>query len=365
MISNKISILWMPPADSDNINAQSLNAREVALRLDPSLFRSTLFYEREPDDRLLNRPDIRLVRLPAMCKTVTILREMYGGHALIAYTDSSPASYLFVHSPGLIKRGARTALHVEAPAAQSAGATGLALFRYKSIARRCDAHFGITEYVARDMRSHGLRPKSILPIGVDTKRFLPPAERRGRIPTVLFAGTVIERKGAHLVVDVAHEVPEAQFLIVGAARGGFDEVLRKRIQERGVANVRMLGPQSQARMVEIMQESDIFLLPSHLEGIPKVTLEAAATGLPCVVFKTYQTPSVIDGLTGFQVANLEEMASRVSLLTRDADLRRTMGSNAVRHVWKFDWNIVAAQWQEAYLQIAEASSVACESRETV
>jgi len=355
----------MPSVDFDNVNAQSLNTREVALRLDPALFRSTLFYEREPDQRLLNRTNIRLVRLPATFKTFTILREMYSRHALIAYTDSSPASYILVHSPGFIRRGARTALHVEAPAAQSADGTRLALLRYKSVAGRCDAHFGITEYVARDMRSQGLRPNGILPIGVDTKRFVPPAERRGRIPTVLFAGTVIERKGAHLVVDVAREVPEAQFVIVGAARDGFDEVLRKRIQERGVTNVRMLGPQSQARMVEIMQESDIFLLPSHLEGIPKVTLEAASTGLPCVVFKTYQTPSVIDGLTGFQVANLEEMVSRVSLLTRDADLRRRMGSEAVRHVQMFDWSIVAAQWQDAYLRIVEASPVERESRETV
>jgi len=352
MISDKIRILWMPPVDSDNTNAQSLNAREIALRLEPGLFSSTLFYEREPDHRLLNRPGIRLVRLPARRQTVTILREMYGGQTFISYMDYSPASYVFVHSPRPMRGGTRTVLHVEAPAGQLANTTGQLRFLYKSIAPRCDVHVGITEFVARDMKTHGLCSECILPVGVDTKRFLPPGERRSGIPTVLFAGTVIERKGVHLVADVARAVPEAQFLVVGEARHGFDEVVRRRIQELGLTNVQMLGPQSQARIVELMRKSDIFLLPSHLEGIPKVTLEAAATGLPCVVFKSYETPSVIDGVTGFQVANLEEMTSRVSLLICDVELRVNMGAEAVRHASRFDWDIVAAQWQEAYLRIA-------------
>jgi glycosyltransferase involved in cell wall biosynthesis len=364
MISNQSSILWMPSVDSDNINAQSLNAREIALRLDADLFRSTFFYEREPDQRLVDRQNVRLVKLPATNKTLSILREMHRGHALIAYADSSPASYLFVHSPWFLRRGTRMALHVEAPAAQSAGARRLALSRYKSIARRCDAHFGITEYIARDMENRGLHPVSILPIGVDTRRFVPRGDRRENVPTVLFAGTVVERKGVHLIVDVAREVPEANFLIVGAARDRFDEAVRQRIQDLGVENVRMLGPQSQNRMVEIMQRCDIFLLPSHLEGLPKVTLEAAATGLPCVVFNTYETPSVIDGLTGFQVANLPEMVRRVALLARDADLRRKMGREAIQHALKFDWNVVAAQWQQAYLRIAKPSPVLSSSRVT-
>jgi glycosyltransferase involved in cell wall biosynthesis len=352
MVSGKISILWMPPVDSEDTNAQSLNAREVALRLDPELCSSTLFYEREPDQRLRNRPGIRLLKLPARRRTVAILRELYRGYSLIAYMDCSPAAYFFLHSPKLMRRGALTALHAEAPAEQGASSPRLIRYMYKSIAPRCDVHVAISEFVARDMKSQGLRPECVLPVGVETKRFMPPSMRSHGIPTVLFAGTVIERKGAHLVVDVAREVPEARFLIVGSARGGFDQVVQRRIQEFGLTNIQMLGPQSQARLVEIMQGSHILLLPSHLEGIPKVTLEAAATGLPCVVFKSYETPSVVDGVTGFQVANLEEMVGRVRLLARDAELRRKMGEEAVRHARTFDWDIVAAQWQEAYLRIA-------------
>ena len=354
MTPNLIRVLFMVSVDSDNTNAQSLNAREIALRLDAQRFCSTLFYEIDPDSRLLNSPTIRLVKLPTKRRTLAILKEMFGGHQLITYVDYSPASYLFLHSPRPLHRGAQTVLHVEAPAEQLAGATLLMRFLCKSVAARCDVHIGISDFVARDMQDHGMQSDFILPVGVETKRFTPPLVRPSTVPTVLFAGTVIERKGARLVVDVAREVPEARFLIVGAARAGFDEVVREHIREFSLTNVEMLGPQSQGRMVEIMHRSDIFLLPSRLEGIPKVTLEAAATGLPCIVFNSYETPSVIDGLTGFQVTSFEEMVDRVRLLVGKPERRQEMGAHAIRHAQKFDWDIVAAQWQEAYQNIAES-----------
>jgi len=346
----------MVSVDSENTNAQSLNAREIALRLDARRFASTLFYENQPDSRLLNSPGIRLVKLPKKRRTWAILKEMFGGHQLITYMDYSPASLVFVHSPRVLRRGARTVLHVEAPAGQLDNATNLVRLLHQSVAPRCDVHIGITDFVVRDMRKQGLQSDWILPVGVETKRFIPPRTRHSTTPTVLFAGTVIERKGVHLIPDLAREVPEAQFLIVGSPRNGFDKVVRKRSSELNVTNVEMLGLQSQARMVEIMQRSDIFLLPSRLEGIPKVTLEASATGLPCIVFNSYETPSVVDGLTGFQVATFDEMVDRVKLLVREPARRQEMGAHANWHAQKFDWDIVAAQWQEVYLKIAESQA---------
>jgi len=101
-----------------------------------------------------------------------------------------------------------------------------------------------------------------------------------------------------------------------------------------------------------MRNSDIFLLPSRLEGIPKVTLEAAATGLPSIVFRDYEGPSVIDGETGFQVSTLDEMMQALGKLIGDGALRERMGAAARKHMEKFDWDVVGRQWQNAYLDIA-------------
>ncbi len=340
--------------DEDNTNAQSLNVREIALRLDPQKFQSTLLYEREPDARLKNRSGINLLQLPARNKSLRILREMLANYDIVAYMDYSPASYVLLHLPRMVRR-ATGVLHVEAPSSQLTNPTRQLLFLYRGVQSRCDVHTAITEFIARELQqSAGKKASYILPVGVDTRLFSPPAERANPVPVVLFAGTLIERKGPQHVIDAAARFPGANFRLVGAGRGGFEQLLREKIAQAGLTNVTLDGPKTQLQLLEIMRVSDIFLLPSRMEGIPKVSLEAAATGLPCVVFRDYETPSVIDGVTGFQVATIEAMMQVLAKLIADRGLRQRMGAAGREHMASFDWDLVARQWQDAYLAIAGA-----------
>ena len=349
---DKIRVLFLPAVDETSVNAQSLNVREIALRLDTERFRCTLFHELEPDPRLLDRPAIRLQPLPERGKTLRILREMLAGYDLIAYMDYSPASYLFLHLPRALRKRTKAVFHAEAPTSQLVNPSRTLRFLYQGVVSRCDLYTGITEFVAQDLHSTiGIDVSHILPVGVDTSLFTPPSVRKNSSPVVLFAGTVIERKGPQFLLDAAALFANAIFRIVGAGRGRFDEILRKKIAS-GLKNVTLDGPKTQLQLIEIMRQCDIFLLPSRLEGIPKVTLEAAATGLPCVVFRDYQTPSVIDGVTGFQVGTTEEMMQALGTLIGDRVLRDRMGAAARKHIQEFDWDLVCKQWQSAYLDMA-------------
>ena len=352
---DKVRMLFLPLVDADNVNAQSLNVREIALRLDPERFHTTVWCEREADCRLLERPAIRIEKLPKRRRTPRILREMISGYDIIGYMDYSPASYIFLRLPRLLRGGAKAVLHAEAPAAQLVNPSRTLRFLYDGVFPRCDFYTGITDFVARDVHnSIGKKASHVLPVGVDTRFFTPPTARTNAIPVVLFAGTVIERKGPQIVLDAAVRFPHVMFRIVGAARDGFDEVLRQRIAQFDLQNVTLDGPKTQSQLREIMQNSDIFLLPSRLEGIPKVSLEAAATGLPCVIFRDYETPSILDGVTGFQVGTIEEMMQALGKLIRDPSLRNQMGRYARQHVEKFSWDVVSQQWQNAYLEIASS-----------
>lgn len=349
----KVRILFSPDVESGNTNAQSLTTREIALRLDPGRFQLSLWYEHDPDARLQNRANIRLLKLPAHGKTIRILREMLSGYDMIAYMDYSPATYLFLHLPPSLRSRTKMVYHVEAPAAQMENPARTLRFLYNGTVRRCDAYTGVTEFVARDIGNLvGKKVNYIFPLGVDTKMFTPPERRQNASPVVLFVGTLIARKGPQYLIDAAVRFPGAIFRLVGSGRGGFDEVLRQRISELRLQNIRLEGPKSQTEILKIMRESDIFVLPSRLEGLPKVTLEAAATGLPCIVFRDYETPSVIDGVTGFQVTTVDEMMAALEKLIGDSNLRQTMGAAAREHVKGFDWDLVSAIWQRTYLEIA-------------
>jgi glycosyltransferase involved in cell wall biosynthesis len=350
---DKVRILFLPDIDSANTNAQSLTCREIALRLAPERFQITLWYERSPDTRLQDRENIRLLQLPYHGKTMRILREMLSGYDLIAYMDYSPAAYLFLHLPRAMRPAAKTVFHAEAPVAQLENPPRMLRFLYNGTFPRCDIYTGVTEFVARDIAGQiGRKVPCILPLGVQTNMFTPPEKRANASPVVLFAGTLIARKGPQLVVDAALRFPGAVFRLVGSGRGGFEEVLRARIAELRLQNVCLEGPKTQPQLLQIMRESDIFLLPSRLEGLPKVTLEAAAAGLPCIVFRDYETPSVIDGATGFQVDTVEEMMESLGKLLADPSLRERMGAAAREHVEQFDWDPVSRLWESAYLEMA-------------
>jgi glycosyltransferase involved in cell wall biosynthesis len=349
----KIRILFLPPVDADNTNAQSLNTREIALRLDPDRFESTLWYEYSPDARLQDRPGIHLLRLPRRAKTLRILKEQLSGYDLVAYMDYSPASYGMVHLPRWLRKRTKAIFHGEAPQAQLVNPSAMLKRLYEGVLRRCDVYTGITPYVARDLGAASSRPVPyVLPVGVDCRFFTPPAKRQNPITTVLFVGTIIERKGPELVIQAAARFPAASFRIVGASRDAYDLVLKNKIEELGLNNVSLEDARLQGDVLKAMRESDIFILPSRLEGLPKVTLEAAATALPCIVFRDYETPSVIQGVTGFQVGTTDELWLRLGQLIQDSTLRETMGMAARKHAENFDWDRVSKQWEDAYYRIA-------------
>ena len=344
MQSRVVKILFNVVADADNYNAQSLNAREIAVRLDPTRFRSTFFCERSPDPRLV-RPGITLVKLPNRRKTLRILREMLGPYDFIVYIDLSPASYVYLHFPRSLRRSTRSVLCIEGTSGNLEGVSSMVRKYADYGLRQADVRTAVSPYVAGEIQGLcGIKTDFVIPVGVDTKVFFPPAERHHASPTVLFVGHLIKRKGADLVLEAAQRFPQAFFRLIGNVRDDFGRKLLSQDERVKLPNVRIEKAMPQAQLAEAMRESDIFLLPSRIEGMPKVTLEAAAAGLPSIVFNDYETPSVVDGDTGFQVGTREEMLQRLQLLIDDASLRQKMGAAAARHARQFDWDRIAAQW---------------------
>ena len=359
--SNVCSVLFNVLADDDNYNAQSLNAREIALRLDPSRFCSTLFFERTPDPRL-SRPGIRLVKLPARRRTASILREMLRGHDFIFYIDLSPASYVYLHLARFLRRKTRTILCIEGSRGNLADLSP-ALRRYAEyIGRHAELRVAISEFLAWDLHdSSGLNSDYIIPVGVDTRLFKPPVSHDPATLTVLFVGHLIERKGPQLVLEAARHFPHTRFRIIGHARDDFGRALKVRQRDCSLSNVTIEEPVPQAQLAKIMQECDVLLLPSRVEGVPKVTLEAAASGLPCVVFDDYQTPSVVNGATGFQVKTFDEMLDRLDALITDSLLRQRMSVAAVEHAKAFDWDLVSRRWSDLFLGMDGKPAKVCDS----
>lgn len=105
--------------------------------------------------------------------------------------------------------------------------------------------------------------------------------------TFLFVGNVIKQKGIEELLLAFEQVQlqakrKVKLVIIGSRR---DTGFIDRIQPFVGDGVKFVDPQQQIELVKWFQASDVFVLPSHLEGFGLVALEAIATGTPVIASK--------------------------------------------------------------------------------
>ncbi len=175
--------------------------------------------------------------------------------------------------------------------------------------------------------------------------------------TVVFLGKLDEAKGAYDLLDAVPAVlrnhPNAQFLLCG---DGDVEQSRNLAFRRGVGtHVEFPGYVWAQDKLEILARSDVFVLPSHMEGVPIALLEAMFAGLPVVTTPVGGIPDFFqDGINGFfvPVGDSRVLADRISFLLAHEEQRRSFGEKnreLARSV--FDVNVVALQLSAIYDEI--------------
>lgn len=177
-------------------------------------------------------------------------------------------------------------------------------------------------------------PACVVPYGVDGRFDAPPAEPHGGPLRVLIVGQVGLRKGTPYAVEVARRLKgRAEFRWVGAFK------LTDAAKEQLGSDVRFTGPVPRSEVVDQYAWADVYFLPSLVEGSATSTYEALTAGRPVVC--TPNCGSVVrDGMEGFIVAvrDVDAMVDRLERLSRDPELRRTLGTAARRRASELNYD---------------------------
>lgn len=177
----------------------------------------------------------------------------------------------------------------------------------------------------------------IVHCGVDPASY-PPRIHRGRGRRLLFTGRLAGVKGVPVLLEALARLRDKHPGVELALAGdGPDRAqLEAEAQRLGLADrVRFLGYQSSDRVRSLLQETDVFVLPSFAEGVPVVLMEAMASGVPVVSTRVAGVAELVEhGVSGFVVppGDVVGLADAIDGLLADAELRGRLGAAGRRTI---------------------------------
>jgi len=191
------------------------------------------------------------------------------------------------------------------------------------IFRRSAAVVLVSEHDRELARASGLLegvPHRVIRNGIPLRKDPPPLRPAGR--RMGFVGRLEEPKDPILFLDVLERLPGYSATIAGG--GSLEGRVRREIERRRLAPVRMLGPLPHAEVLEVLPGLDAVLVTSRWEGLPILPLEAMDAGVPVVATEAGGIVEVIeDGTSGLLVRGRspDDLARAIRRAVEDGDLR--------------------------------------------
>ena len=211
----------------------------------------------------------------------------------------------------------------------------------------------------------------VIPNFVDTARFRPPAQKQIEVFGRLFDSAAIPpdvrpavwvhnsnfrplKRVGDVVRAFALSQSQSPALLVLIGDGPDRSAIEALARESGVGGrVAFLG--RQLDFLEVLQNADVFLLPSETESFGLAALEAMACGVVPVATRVGGVPELVeDGVTGClaEKGDVVKMGQQVARLVRDGAYREAMAAAGRRAAeTKFHTNLVIPQYEAVYERV--------------
>lgn len=169
---------------------------------------------------------------------------------------------------------------------------------------------------------------------------------------LLFAGRLVPEKGAHYLVRSWRDMGKPMRLVIAGDASFSDEYVERLRSEAG-DDVIFPGYVYGERLAALFRNAALFVLPSDLEGLPIVLLEALAYGVPILASDISPNKEVLGdngeyfaaGDVASLSASLETCLERLPGLRERADLLRGQA------LAEYDWDKVARKTADLYEEL--------------
>jgi glycosyltransferase involved in cell wall biosynthesis len=173
--------------------------------------------------------------------------------------------------------------------------------------------------------------------------------------TLLYLGVIGQRKGAFELLEAFRKAlddsSDPDLKLIMAGNGEIEKartMVRDMKMSESVELPGWIGPDEKKRR---LKEADIFVLPTHHEGLPLALIEAAASGLAIITTDASGIADTFkDGHTALIVSpgDVDALAATIIRLSKNPELRLGLSSAALEDAGRFDIKNICAQIKNIY-----------------
>jgi glycosyltransferase involved in cell wall biosynthesis len=233
------------------------------------------------------------------------------------------------------------------------------------VARRMSSIVTVSSNSAADIvRDFEVDPQvmRVVPIGVDTTTFRPPATPRvpGRIVAVSSSDSPI--KGVKVLLEAVAKLRtghDVELVVVGKPKP--DGPVARAVTDLNLGDtVRFVSGLSDQGIADLLASAEVAVVPSLYEGFSIPAVEAMACATPLIATSGGALPEVVgtDGSTAVLVepGDPAELADALGALLDDDERRASIGAAGRRRVeTSYTWRAVAEAMVEVYRDAIEQS----------
>ena len=203
----------------------------------------------------------------------------------------------------------------------------------------------------------------VLPNPVRVPARMPERPRRNEVQFVHLA-KLAKLKGSYDLIHAFRALPDELRSRARLVLAGHGETEELRQMAGDDPHIKVLSWIDTAERDRLLAESDVFTLPSYVEGLPMALLEAMAAGLPSITSPVGGIPDCFtDGVEGLMVTpgDIGQLKDAMVRLIVDEDLRAAAGQRAHVRARNYDVHSYARRLSDYYQRIAPVGEMRSET----
>ena len=229
--------------------------------------------------------------------------------------------------------------------------TSRLIFKLGLIFSKKTTCFAVTTKLSKDLSKKFGKLKNLNQIhtlhdGVDLKKFTNNKYPENKIPVASYCGSLSKSKGIDLIIDTAKLINNVEFIIIGGLKAELD-YYNEIVIKTGINNIKFVGQVNYSRVPELLNNSDILLLPATANEIKSKEYTSAmklfeylSVGRPIIASNIPSNTEILkneENCLLFEPDNPKSLAERIGYLIKNKDLMEKLSNNSSNLSLKYSW----------------------------